>query len=158
MDAVETFLTSTDKIDVIIGFFVALIALQSIIKLFDYFRERFGIETRFTRREKEQSEVISILKSEVDKIKNDQTKIMALISGLQESVDNMQKKSDMNKAAELKDRIGQAYRYYHQIGKINIIEKEALKDLITAYSQFSDNSFVHSLVEKEMETWEVIEN
>ena len=69
----------------------------------------------------------------------------------------MQKKSDMNKAAELKERIGANYRRFHATGKITTIEKESLRDLITAYSQFSDNSFVHSLVEKEMETWEVIE-
>ena len=85
-------------------------------------------------------------------------KILDQIGELQKSVDNMQKKSDMNKAAELRDRIGQSYRFHHQTGKITVIDKECLKDLIAAYSQFSDNSFVHSLVEKEMETWEVIDN
>jgi len=41
---------------------------------------------------------------------------------------------------------------------ISSMDKEALKDLIDAYSQFSENSFVHSVVEKEMETWEVTDD
>lgn len=157
MDALEAVISSSDKAQIFLGIIAILVATQFLVKLFDYFKDRFGIETKSMRREREQVENIDNLKSEVDQIKEDQEQIMVCLNDLQHSVNKMQEKSDMNKAAELKDRIGQSYRYYHQSGKITTIEKEALKDLIRAYSQFSSNSFVHSLVEKEMETWEVIE-
>ena len=83
---------------------------------------------------------------------------MAYVKELQKSVSCMQQKSDMNEAARLKDRIGQSYRFHHATMSINSMEKETLKDLIDAYSQFSDNSFVHSIVEKEMETWEITDD
>ena len=60
--------------------------------------------------------------------------------------------------AELKDKIGQSYRYYHKIGKINDMELEALEDLIKEYESVKgENSFVHSVVQKEMYTWEQVE-
>ena len=176
MEYLAKILDSSRAAEVILYLMAALLAFQAIVKLIDWFREKWGFVTKSEMHEKQQQESIDCMKKDINQIKLDQEnyqkevrafqeetvdmrrKVMTEISGLKESVDNMQKKSDMNKAAELKDRIGQAYRYYHQIGKINVIEKEALKDLIKAYSQFSDNSFVHSLVEKEMETWEVIDN
>ena len=60
--------------------------------------------------------------------------------------------------AELKDKIGQSYRYYHDIKKINDIEMETLEGLIKTYEDYGGkNSFVHSLVQKEMYTWEHID-
>lgn len=59
--------------------------------------------------------------------------------------------------AELKDRISQSYRYYHEKGSWTSMEKESLEDLITEYeSAGGDNSFVHSKVQQEMYTWELI--
>ena len=61
-------------------------------------------------------------------------------------------------SAELKDKISQSYRYYHSLGKINDMELEALEDLIEEYeSADGENSFVHSVVQKEMYTWEKVE-
>ena len=70
----------------------------------------------------------------------------------------MKKISDKNEAARLKDRISQGYRYFSERGEWTSMDKESMKDLIDAYSQFSQNSFVHSVVEIEMEKWKVIDD
>ena len=89
---------------------------------------------------------------------------------MSEKLDEMKQTTDMrfeknekreNKRvqAELKDRISESYRYYHPRKQINIMEIEALEDLIKAYESYGgENSFVHSVVQKEMYTWELIEN
>lgn len=60
------------------------------------------------------------------------------------------------KRGELKDRIRQSYGYYHNQGYITSMELEALKGLINSYEKSGGaNSFVHSIVEPEMYTWEV---
>lgn len=60
------------------------------------------------------------------------------------------------KRGEIKDRIRQSYGYYHTRGYISSMELEALKGLINSYEKSGGaNSFVHSVVEPEMYTWEV---
>lgn len=60
------------------------------------------------------------------------------------------------KRGELKDRIRQSYGYYHNQGYITSMELEALKGLINSYEKSGGkNSFVHSIVEPEMYTWEI---
>lgn len=87
------------------------------------------------------------------------TDISQKIDVMQRRTDERFKKSEQknNKRirAELKDKISQSYRYYHALGKINDMELEALEDLIEEYEAAQgENSFVHSVVQKEMYTWE----
>lgn len=61
--------------------------------------------------------------------------------------------------AELKDRIGESYRFFHTTKRWNSMEKEALEDLIQEYEDAGGkNSFVHSVVQEEMYTWELIDH
>ena len=97
-----------------------------------------------------------------------QNKLSESISNISKKIDDMQRNTDErfmeserknNKRirAELKDKISQSYRYYHSLGKINDMELEALEDLIEEYeSADGKNSFVHSVVQKEMYTWEKV--
>lgn len=97
-----------------------------------------------------------------------QNKLSESLSNISQKIDDMQRNTDErfkeserknNKRirAELKDKISQSYRYYHSLGKINDMELEALEDLIEEYeSANGKNSFVHSVVQKEMYTWEKI--
>lgn len=97
-----------------------------------------------------------------------QNKLSASLFNISQKIDDMQRNTDErfkeserknNKRirAELKDKISQSYRYYHSLGKINDMELEALEDLIEEYeSADGKNSFVHSVVQKEMYTWEKI--
>ena len=95
-----------------------------------------------------------------------QKELAQSIASISKKLDTMQRSTDErfleseqknNKRirAELKDKISQSYRYYHSLGKINDMELEALEDLIEEYeSADGENSFVHSVVQKEMYTWE----
>ena len=81
------------------------------------------------------------------------------LAEMQENTNKRFKENDekQNKRvqAELKDKIGQSYRYYHNVKQINDIELETLEGLIQTYEDYGGtNSFVHSLVQKEMYTWE----
>ena len=98
-----------------------------------------------------------------------QNNLAKSLSSISEKIDKMQHTTDLrfkeseeknNKRirAELKDKISQSYRYYHELGKINDMELEALEDLIEEYEEANGkNSFVHSVVQKEMYTWEKID-
>lgn len=98
-----------------------------------------------------------------------QNKLSESLSDISHKIDDMKRNTDErfmeserknNKRirAELKDKISQSYRYYHELGKINDMELEALEDLIEEYEEADGkNSFVHSVVQKEMYTWEKID-
>lgn len=98
-----------------------------------------------------------------------QENISKLINSLEKKLTEMQdntdkrfkeneEKENRRVQAELKDKIGQSYRYYHEVKKINDIEIETLEGLIKTYEDYGGkNSFVHSLVQKEMYTWEHID-
>lgn len=102
-------------------------------------------------------------------LKDAQNKLSESLADISQKIDNMKRDTDErfmeserknNKRirAELKDKISQSYRYYHSLGKINDMELEALEDLIEEYeSAEGQNSFVHSVVQKEMYTWEKID-
>lgn len=81
---------------------------------------------------------------------------------MQENTNKRFKENDekQNKSTQavLKDKIGQSYRYYHNVKQINDIELETLEGLIQTYEDYGGtNSFVHSLVQKEMYTWEHVD-
>ena len=69
----------------------------------------------------------------------------------------IQKRNDENEAAVLKDRIAQMYRYINKKGSITSMEKESIEDLIKAYSRYSSNSFVHSVIEPALYNLPVID-
>lgn len=91
------------------------------------------------------------------------------VQAISEKIDNMQQKTNerfalseekINKQvqSDIKERIAQSYRHYNQSQKITHMELEALEDLIDTYESFGGtNSFIHSIVQKEMYTWEVTE-
>lgn len=67
-------------------------------------------------------------------------------------------KTNKRVQSDIKERIAQSYRRYCVSKKISYMELEALEDLIDTYESFGgENSFVHSVVQKEMYTWEVVE-
>ena len=141
-----------------------IIAAIWIIQKWDWIVGRFGIKTKTMMEEERQDKKIDTLEEHMKKTDSNMTSLVESIAVLQTSVQEvssqvhaMQKKNDENEAARLKDRIAQAYRTYHVKMELTAMEKEALEELIKAYSQYSDNSFVHSVVEKELPQWRVIE-
>lgn len=140
----------------------------------------FGIELKWVRKQREEHELLLTtaqgLKALTDKESVDVKTFQDTQQKLFESIKDMsikltefkeatnqrfeanEEKQNKRGQSELKDKIGQSYRYYHNVGKINDMELEALEGLISAYESYGGvNSFVHSVVQKEMYTWEKVE-
>lgn len=124
------------------------------------------ITTFADNRIKDRAQSFQIQKELIDA----QKQISASLESVEKKLDQMkidtdrrfkesEEKHDARIRAELKDKIGSLYRIYHARGKITTMEFEALEELIRAYENSNGhNSFIHSIVEKEMYTWEIMEN
>lgn len=88
-----------------------------------------------------------------DNIKGISTGLKTVTSKL----DDIEKKNDLSKQAELKEKIEKLYRECHANKVCTDTALETLKDLIDDYERHGGkNSFVHSLVQPEMYTWDRI--
>ena len=109
--------------------------------------QSFAIQKELTDAQNKLSESLSNISQKIDDIQRN----------TDERFKESERKNNKRIRAELKDKISQSYRYYHSLSKINDMELEALEDLIEEYeSADGKNSFVHSVVQKEMYTWEKI--
>lgn len=109
--------------------------------------QSFAIQKELTDTQKRLSESISSLMKKMDDLQQNTNK----------RFEESERKNNKRIRAELKDKISRSYRYYHSLGKINDMELEALEDLIEEYEEAEgSNSFVHSVVQKEMYTWEKV--
>lgn len=100
-----------------------------------------------------------IQKELINSINNVLDKLNDLKTATEERFFNTEKKENERVQAEIKDKIAQSYRHYSELQQISSMEKEALEDLIKTYEAHGGtNSFVHSVVQKEMYQWEVIQN
>jgi len=142
-----------------------LVAFQYLTNNFDWFNKRFGFKSRKAReREKEsnmivehEAKIAELDKKFKDLLDMDKT-IKDKINVISQMILESEKKSDAAARARLKDRIGQAYRYYHERGSWNRMERDAFKDLIEDYEAHGgENSFVHEICEKEYPTWKLID-
>lgn len=69
-----------------------------------------------------------------------------------------EEKQNKKEQAKIKSEISNRYSIYHERKWITNIEFEALEGLIATYEAFGGlNSFVHSIVQKEMFTWKKID-
>lgn len=100
---------------------------------------------------------------------NAQLSLTENVREISEKIDMMQKntnerfalseeKNNKRVQAEIKEKIAQLYRRHNVSKKITFMELEALEDLISTYEDHGGlNSFIHSIVQKEMYSWEIIE-
>lgn len=110
--------------------------------------QSLAIQKELTEAQNKLSESLSDISRKIDDMKRDTDKRFM----------ESERKNNKRVRAELKDKISQSYRYYHEFGKINDMELEALEDLIEEYEEADGkNSFVHSVVQKEMYTWEKVD-
>lgn len=110
--------------------------------------QSFAIQKELTDAQKELAESVAVISEKLDAMQRNTDARFA----------ESERKNNKRIRAELKDKISQSYRYYHSLGKINDMELEALEDLIEEYEAADgENSFVHSIVQKEMYTWEKTE-
>lgn len=153
-----------------VAFFITLFAIgfatKEIIEIAIYFKKKFRIKLGHEE-DKETIEKRITTLEEHDKWQyNEISKISDVVEHIKDEVTLMRKQRDEDKLAEYKDKVGQSYRCYKErkyseeepVPYWNHMEKEALEGLIKQYeSHGGKNSFVHSIVEPEMQTWKVVE-
>lgn len=117
--------------------------------------QSFKIQKELTDSQNEISKTLNELGKKIDKMKQDTDERFERNESRQKE---NERKENERVQAELKDKISDSYRRYHEKRVINDMELEALKGLIKTYEAYGGkNSFVHSKVEPEMYTWEVIQ-
>lgn len=85
-----------------------------------------------------------------------QNKLTDKVDGICKKLVDMEQKENERVQSEIKESIAQAYRRYDETKQISKMEREALEGLIKTYEAHGgENSFVHSVVQKEMYTWKV---
>lgn len=157
MNEIKTFLELWSG-NIVLFMFVTLFAFQNIVKLFDWICERFGFESKRSLRIKADKDMLLCHEKTLASISTEVHTTKDKINVLSQMIIDMQNKTDATERARLKDRISQAYRYYHEKGHWNRMEKEAFEDLIKDYEAHGGkNSFVHSICEPESCTWELID-
>lgn len=81
------------------------------------------------------------------------------LKSVNSKLDEMERKKNLSKQAELKEKIERIYQECHANKVCTDTALDTLKDLIADYERHGGkNSFVHSLVQPEMYTWERIKN
>ena len=209
-------LTNINWFNCFVGVILVIIVWKGLVELKDWFFNRYGIETKRMKKEREDHELLiktsqNLVLLQEKSEKDDRGLEVAFevfVDEVRESFDQVHKKfEEVNKAqlkrrdqsldvqrqltnkiddichvldemqkstnerfaqseektnkrvqSDIKERIAQSYRRYNNTKKISHMELEALEDLIDTYESFGGtNSFVHSVVQKEMYTWEVIE-
>lgn len=157
----------------IFAFIVVIFILFCLIKfLFSHRKDISNILNQWFDKKTKQNEILQIIYNDNKKIREltethakdkEQTikvqrQLSDSIATITQKLDDMENKHDKRIRAELKDKISQQYRYYHEKQEWNDIEKEALNDLIEEYeSAGGKNSFVHTIVQPESYTWNVVE-
>lgn len=165
MEAI-TELTKINWIAFCITLFAIAFAIKEIIEIISYYKKKFRIKTGSEEDKETLEERISTLEKHDNWQYSELTKISEVVDHIKDEVTLMRKQRDEDKLAEYKDKVGQSYRCYKErkyseeepVPYWNHMEKEALEGLIKQYeSHGGKNSFVHSIVEVEMQTWKVID-
>lgn len=116
------------------------------------------IEGFYDNQSKYRGQSLEIQKEWSDKIDDIFDKLEDMQKRTDERFAINEEKTNKRVQSDIKERIAQSYRRYNLSKKISYMELEALKDLIATYENYGGtNSFIHSVVQKEMYTWEVIE-
>lgn len=162
----------------LISFIVGILVSQrrNISKWMNKWRKHKNEEEDFTKLVYELKDSIERLSKKVDKNQEDRNKellqyredsrkirdeMYKVMNGQSEEIKNltktiatMQEKQSKTKRAELKEKIERIYRECSPTQTCTDMAFETLKELIEEYEEHGGtNSFVHSIVEKEMYTW-----
>ena len=147
--------------------FIAGLVIMAVflIQKFDWIVERFGVLSKRQIREANEKAEMDELKQHAKKTDDCLERITHSIDELKGSINKvagqvaaLQKKSDAAERNRLRDRIGQAYRYYNEKGQWNSMEKEAFNGLIESYESVGgNNGFVHEKCIPASLEWKVIE-
>lgn len=175
MDSI-TNLFEIDYVAVFVSICTILVAFKTLSSLFEWFINKWGLETKGMRRGREKEDLLIATADELkilreqrkedvaqsirhdELIKKDLVNVMDLVNEINNKLDAMEKKNDESERTRLKDRIAQAYRKYSESGEWTEMDKESYEGLIKDYEAHGgENSFVHKICEPESYTWKIID-
>lgn len=114
------------------------------------------VEASINHDHKIEKELTDFMEEIRDDMKQFTNKLDAIKENTDKRFSDNEEKENRRVQSEIKERIAQSYREYNRVKQISSMELEALEDLIETYEVHGgENSFVHSVVQKEMYTWEV---
>ena len=182
MDHLNMALFEIDWKHVVLAIFLLASVVILLVETWKKIKSIFGIEFKAEREKREEHELliktsknaielqahhdndVNLLKEQLSdfiaEMRSEITDISTKIDVLKQDTDSRfyasEEKQNKRVQAEIKDKIAQSYRQYHAANKISHMELEALEDLIQTYEDHGGvNSFVHSVVQTEMYTWEI---
>lgn len=96
---------------------------------------------------------------DIRELKADVKNLVNVVHSLSDKIDEEQKRVKECKQAELKNQIKQIYHKCYKKKEITHMDWNTLEDLIAQYEEAGGmNSFVHTRVQKEMYTWNEVED
>lgn len=163
-----TELFNIDFFYVFISVFVILVAIKTIISLLEWFSEKLGLETKWTKKKREEHDLLiqtsqnladlqdrheesvkqSIIHDEM--IKKDISSLTDTVNGIANTLNSMQEKENETKLKELKGSLIRYYNRYKDIGEWSKLEKDAFWDLFDDYEKRGGDGYIHSIVEPAM--------
>lgn len=151
-------LLKQDFMALITSAFIVMAGIIAMADIIGKFSVLIGKPVRWIRNKEKDHELLIHTVDEMGQLAKSLSDISQKIDQMQQSTNARfeisEQKHNKRIRAELKDKISQLYRYYHALGQIHDMELEALEDLIEEYEAAQgQNSFVHSVVQKEMYTW-----
>lgn len=108
------------------------------------------LEETMAKSRQQSIEIRAKMYDDLDEVKGDVKSIVT-------TLDSMQKKAEVSKRTDIKDKIERIYRECNEAKKITDMQFETLKELIEDYERHGGkNSFIHSVVQQEMYDWKII--
>lgn len=160
-----TELTKADYSTILIAVFTILIGFQAMVSICEWWIDKFGIETKWTKHKKEEHNLLIQTSQELSKlqkrheeavkqsirhdemIKNDISSLTDTVNGIADKINTMQTKIDHTEMAKLKNQILSYYKKYKDIGEWDEFESDVFWDLYDSYISHGGNSFVKQNIE-----------
>lgn len=152
MEAIEQLLNNPHGKELILYVIVGLVAFQFIVKLWDWFQQRFGIETKMTKHEKEQSESIQALKTDVGLLKDKQETFCETQKKISDTITSLNR-SFIEK--EVDDMRWDILEFANALMSGRKYNKEQFDHALTIYSKYQkiikENNMTNEQVDASME-------
>ena len=108
------------------------------------------LEKTMTKARQQSIEIRAKMYDDLGEVKDDVKSIIT-------TLDVMQERAEASKRTDIKDKIERIYRECNEAEMITDMQFETLKELIEDYERHGGtNSFIHSVVQKEMYDWKII--
>lgn len=168
-------LNAVKLVDVVVtsALFIALITIiatqrKKIKEIFETWRKKKNFEENAVTLISKNQKKIDYLEETMTKARQQSIEIRAKmyddlgevkgnVKQIITTLDSMQKREKASKRADIKNKIERIYRECNAVEMITDMQFETLKELIEDYERHGgENSFIHSVVQKEMYDWKII--